>query len=90
MNNSNENDFDRIANQMQDALNEFIGEMHPQWNEKSDSITITKKGAIVGIIKMQRAINWCKGHAETHLTTRAAVAPSSNNLGFARYGKANR
>ncbi len=89
MNNSNENDFDRIANQMQDALNEFIGEMHPQWNEKSDSITITKKGAIVGIIKMQRAINWCKGHAATrhamsHLTQRAAdggnVAPEFSNF----------
>ena len=79
MNNSNENDFDRIANQMQDALNEFIGEMHPQWNEKSDSITITKKGAIVGIIKMQRAINWCKGHAMSHLTPRA---PDRNNKGL--------
>ena len=65
MNNTNENDFDRIANEMQDALNEIIGEIHPRWDEKSDSITITKKGALIGIIKMQRAINWCKGHAAT-------------------------
>jgi len=59
------NDFDNIAEMMQSALNELTGEMHPRWDDKSDSITITKKGALSGIIKMQRAINWCKGHAET-------------------------
>ena len=60
----NENDFDRIADQMQNALNELLGEIHPQWDEYSDSITITKEGALIGMVKMQRAINWCKGHCE--------------------------
>jgi hypothetical protein len=58
------NDFDRMAQAMREALAEFIGNMHEPQGD-SNSITITKDGALAGIIKLQRAIDWCQGHADS-------------------------
>ena len=62
-----QNDYDRLAAEMRAALSAFTGNMHepPRGNE-SDSVTITKDGALTGIIRLQRAIDWCQGLADSH------------------------
>ena len=64
------NDYDRLAEELRRALAAFAGNMHepPQSvsDGDSDSITITKNGALTGIIRLQRAIDYCHGLAESH------------------------
>ena len=69
------NDYDRVARQMQKALATLIGNMHqPRREINSNSITITKDGALSGIIQMQRAIDYCHGLAESHRNARACAS----------------
>ena len=63
----NKNDYDRVADQMESALSLFAGNMHqPRLWDESNSITITKDGALSGIIQLQRAIIYCRALAESH------------------------
>ena len=65
MNETMENDFDRIAAEMDKVMQVFAGNAHEP-NDGSDSITITKDGFISGVIRLQRLRNWVAGFAETH------------------------
>lgn len=66
-----ENDYDRIAKAIDDALAVFLGNAHepPKGNE-SDSITMTKDGFITGVIRFQRLRDWAEGLAASHRAGR--------------------
>ena len=63
---SEKNDFDRVAEMMREALAASTGNMHEPREARSNSITITKDGALTGLIRLQRAIDHCHGLAESH------------------------
>ena len=59
-----ENDYDRIEQDIGTALAAFIGNTHEAFI--GDSITMTKDGFIGGIIRLQRLRNHVKGLAVSH------------------------
>ena len=59
-----ENDFDSIARQIDEALSEFTGNAHEHF--VGDSLTMTKDGFITGVIRLQRLRDWCEGLGESH------------------------
>lgn len=61
-----ENDYDRIAAEIDRALAAFTGNAHEPIPSRSDSITMTKDGFIAGVIRFQRLRDWVEGLAETH------------------------
>ena len=75
---TNENDFDRVANLVREGLATMLGHMHqPRRWDGGDSITITKDGALSGIIQLQRAIDYCHGLAESLRNARACTSPDN-------------
>ncbi|KKM70528.1 hypothetical protein LCGC14_1439840 [marine sediment metagenome] len=64
-----ENDLDRIEQDIGTALAAFIGNTHESFI--GDSITMTKDGFIGGIIRLQRLRNHVKGLAESHRKTQS-------------------
>ena len=65
----NENDYERIANEIDRILAMFIGNAHEP-GEYNDSLTMTKDGFIIGIIRCQRLHDWVMGLAITHNTEK--------------------
>ena len=61
-----ENDYDRIAGAIDEALAAFTGNAHEPCMDGGDSLTITKDGFITGVIRLQRLRNWVEGLAESH------------------------
>ncbi len=59
-----ENDYDRIGKKIDDALAVLIGNAHEAFI--GDSITMTKEGFIIGVVRLQRLRNWVSGLAESH------------------------
>lgn len=57
------NDFDRMAEKMDEVMQTLAGEAH-EFTDNGDSITITKDGFIRSVIRLQRLRNWCQGHAD--------------------------
>ena len=64
------NDYDRIADKIDEVLSAFTGNAHEPHAELGDSITITKDGFITGVIRLQRLRDWAKGLSEAHRNTR--------------------
>ena len=62
---THENDYDRIAVQIDAAMAVFIGNAHEYRLEGSDSLTMTKDGFIIGVIRLQRLRDWVEGLAES-------------------------
>lgn len=61
------NDYDRIAEAIDEALSAFTGNAHePPKGNNSNSITMTKDGFIIGIIRFQRLRDWVEGLSKTH------------------------
>lgn len=58
------NDYDRVANQVQEALAILTGNTHGPLID-TDSVTVTKDGWIKAVVSIQRAADWCRGLAET-------------------------
>lgn len=56
------NDYDRVANQIQDALRVLLGSTHGPLPD-TDSVSTTKDGWINAVVGMQRAIDYCRGLA---------------------------
>ena len=71
------NDYDKIAQRIEEALAAFTGNAHepPRFSD-SDSITMTKDGFITGVIRLQRLRDWVEGLAET---TRAVCNDEEKN-----------
>lgn len=59
-----ENDYDRIANMIDEALSAFTGNAHEY--PVGDSITMTQTGFIAGVIRCQRLRDYVEGLAEVH------------------------
>lgn len=64
-----ENDYDRIAKRVDEALAAFTGNAHEPPQSNSDSITMTRDGFITGVIRFQRLRDWVEGLADTHRAT---------------------
>ncbi len=64
--NNNENDYDRIAKAIDEALAAFTGNAHEPRRDNGDSITMTKDGFITGVVRFQRLRDWVEGLADTH------------------------
>ena len=69
--NNRQNDYDRIAAKIDEALAAFTGNAHEPITaalarNESDSISMTKNGFITGVIRLQRLRDWCEGLAESH------------------------
>lgn len=64
--NGEENDYDRIAARIDDALAVFVGNTHEPSRNGSNSVTMTKDGFITGVVRMQRLRDWVEGLAESH------------------------
>lgn len=60
-----ENDYDRIEQDIGTALAAFIGNTHESFI--GDSITMTKDGFIGGIVRLQRLRNHVKGLSISHI-----------------------
>ena len=58
------NDFDRIAEKIDEALSEFTGNAH-ECLMGDDSLSMTRDGFIVGVIRLQRLRDWVEGLAES-------------------------
>jgi hypothetical protein len=65
-----ENDYDRIARAMDEALGAFTGNAHEY--SVGDSITMTKDGFIAGVIRFQRLRDYVEGLADVY--HKAAMA----------------
>lgn len=63
------NDYDSIAEAIDEALAAFTGNAHEPRKDGGDSITMTKDGFITGVIRFQRLRDWVEGLAETHRRT---------------------
>ena len=64
------NDYDRVAEAIDQALSAFTGNAHePPESSESNSITMTKDGFITGVIRLQRLRDWVEGLANTHRAT---------------------
>ncbi len=61
-----ENDYDRIACRIDEALAAFTGNAHEPRRDGGDSITMTKDGFITGVVRLQRLRDWVEGLAESH------------------------
>lgn len=61
----NENDYDRIAKGIAEALAAFTGNAHEP-HKGNDSITITKDGFIAGVIRLQRLRDWVESLSAVH------------------------
>jgi len=61
-----ENDLDRIAMAIDNALAEIVGNSHEPHPSFGDSLTITKDGWIAGVIRLQRLRDYVEGLAQTH------------------------
>lgn len=61
-----ENDYDRIATGIDEAMAAFTGNAHEYRLPGSDSLTMTKDGFIAGVIRLQRLRDWVEGLAESH------------------------
>lgn len=59
-----ENDYDRIEKEIDRALAAFTGNAHEAF--MGDSITMTKEGFIIGVIRFQRLRNHVKGLSVSH------------------------
>ena len=59
-----ENDYDRIAKDIDRALAVLIGNAHEAFI--GDSLTMTKEGFIIGVIRLQRLRNWVEGLSVSH------------------------
>lgn len=59
------NDYDRVANQVQEALATLVGNTHGPMVD-TDSVSVTKDGWIQGVVDVQRAADYCRGLAEAH------------------------
>jgi hypothetical protein len=66
MNDDEMNDYDRIAQKIGEALAILVGNAHEPRNTNIDSITMTKDGFIIGIIRLQRLRDHIEGLAEAH------------------------
>ena len=64
--NNNENDYDRIAKAIDEALAAFTGNAHEPPKCGGDSITMTNDGFISGVIRFQRLRDWVEGLAAAH------------------------
>lgn len=64
-----ENDLDRIAKSIDDALAMFTGNSHEPHPAFGDSLTITKDGWIAGVIRLQRLRDYIEGLSQTHKET---------------------
>ena len=73
MDEEGKNDFDRIAEKIDEAMAAFIGNAHEGMKHTGDSITMTKDGFIKGVIRLQRLRDWCEGLAETSRNTANIV-----------------
>ena len=60
---THENDYDRIAQAIDEAMAAFTGNAHEYRLEGSDSLTMTKDGFITGVIRLQRLRDWVEGLA---------------------------
>lgn len=61
------NDYDRIAAEIDSALAAFTGNAHePPLGDNTDSITMTKTGFVIGVIRFQRLRDWVEGLADSH------------------------
>lgn len=67
------NDYDRVANEVQEALAILTGNTHGPLQD-TDSVTVTKDGWIRGVVGIQRAANWCRSLADTHWRYRTEQA----------------
>lgn len=66
-NESNKNDFDHIAESIDNGLRALLGSTHePPRIDNGGSVTITKAGLLTGLIRLQRTRDWVAGLAESH------------------------
>jgi hypothetical protein len=61
------NDYDEIADTIDEILAIFIGNTHERF--VGDSITMTKDAFIKGVVRLQRLRDYIEGLAETHRAT---------------------
>lgn len=61
-----QNDFDKIAWGIGDALSALLGNAHEPTGHLGDSLSITKDGFLTGIIRLERLKGWVEGLSETH------------------------
>jgi hypothetical protein len=66
MDDGHENDYDRLAAGIGEAIAIFTGNSHAAALHNSDSITMTKDGFIRGVIELQRLRDWAEGLADVH------------------------
>ena len=59
------NDYDRVANGVQDGLSILTGNTHGPLPD-TDSVTVTKDGWIRAVVGIQRTIDWCRSLAESY------------------------
>jgi hypothetical protein len=64
MDEEGKNDYDRIAELLDEVLATFVGNTHEAFH--CDSITMTKEGFIRGVVRGQRLRDWVEGLAESH------------------------
>ena len=65
-----ENDLDRIAASIDDALAMIVGNSHEPSPSCGDSLTITRDGWITGVIRLQRLRDYVEGLSQTHRATK--------------------
>lgn len=75
------NDYDRAAEELQEIQNILLASAHPTFLENpdlaSDSLSITKDGFLVAVVRLQRKIQHLQGLADTHRKQSHENSPSN-------------
>jgi hypothetical protein len=74
------NDYDRLAESIEDALRVMTGNSHEPHDSMGDSLTIRKDDWIRAVIRFQRTADHARGLAQAHRlysanTTMSCTAP---------------